>query len=62
VALLHSLEAKEKLISERKHVVEGRLQRKKEFREDVDKVINDPGLARDLLHYDHEKGELVNKP
>ena len=62
MALLRSLETKEKLISERKHVVEGRLQRKRDFREDIDQVINDPGLARDLVHYDHEKGELVNKP
>ena len=62
MADLEHVKDKAEVIKERKIQVEDRLQQKQQFKEDVDEIIDNGNLVRDLTHYDAENHELYQKP
>ena len=62
LADLDKFKDKAEAINERKQIVEDRLQQKQQFKDDVDEIMNNGDLVRDLTHYDADSHELYKKP
>jgi len=62
MADLNKFRDKQGVINERKQIVEDRLQQKQQFKDDVDDIMNNGDLVRDLTHYDADSHELYQKP